>query len=200
MTVSPNPDMTITHNGKSVRTNLATLKKAANNAGGDNARFDVPGDHEFFSAKFMDAPALEAIANSLIGSMPEFGGLEDPTIRYVWQRKGATSAGKMILGKCTKVSGIAQFFGDCDYVVTIAADHARELKLTNHQMQAAVYHELCHIEIGEDEKTGDPIYGARGHDVEMYLDEIRRYGLWRESLEAAAKAFEQLSLFEQEAR
>lgn len=199
MTVSPNLDMTITHNGKSVRTNFDTLKRAAESAS-DGVRFKVPGDHEFFSAKFMDAPTLEAIGVSLIATMPEFNGLDETTIRYVWRRKGALNKGKAVLGKSTPASGYAQFFGECDFVIEIAADHARDFKLTNHQMRAAVYHELHHIEAVEDEKTGELVFSGRGHDVEMFLDEILEFGLWRESLEAAAKAFEQLSLFGDGAR
>lgn len=162
--------------------------------------FRIPGDGAFFSQKFIDAPEIARIAAELIATWPEFGGFDELEIKYVWQRKGTVKNGKATLGKCTKVSGLAEFFGECQYVIAIAADHCRAYDVDREKMTALVYHELCHILVDEDEETGDPILGIRGHDVEMFLSEIDRYGLWTADLEAAAKSFEQWSLFNAGAR
>lgn len=195
MTVSPNPDMTITANGKTVRTNLDTLKKAA-----ASLSIRIPNDAAFYSQKFIEAPEISVIAEELIRKWPEFYELSDLDIKYVWQKKGTLKAGKAVFGKCTKVSGLAEFFGECNYVIAIAADLCRAYDFDRETMTALVYHELCHISVEEDEDTGDPILGIKGHDVEMFFDEIKRYGLWTEDLKAAKKAFEQMPLFDEKDR
>lgn len=159
-----------------------------------DATFPIPPDGDFFGATFIDAPDIEAIANGLLFKMPEFAGIGDLRVKYVWSRKGGAKNGKATLGKCTKVSGLAQFFGDCDFVVAISADNCRGFQLTNQQMKALVYHELKHIGLDEDEETGDPILSVRPHDVEMFLSELKHYGLWTSDLQAADSAFRQMRL------
>jgi hypothetical protein len=159
-----------------------------------SARFDVPAERDFYSDQFIEAPQLQRIGNDLIRRWPELADLHQVRIRYLWRKKGATSAGKNVLGKSTKQSGLAAYFGDCDFTVIIAADFARQYQLTNHQMEACIYHELLHIEVGEDEQTGDLILSPRGHDAELFYDEIRRYGFWADSLKGTRDVITQLGL------
>jgi len=156
--------------------------------------FDIPDDYQFFSQEFLNAPSIEAIASSLIGKWPEFDGLEDLQLRYLWKKKGGAKGGILTLGKCEKVSGLSHYFSEADFVIWIAADNCRELEITKEQMVAEVYHELKHIEIIEDEITQEITYAIRPHDVEMFFDEVNRYGLWREALNGAAETFAQLRL------
>lgn len=106
-------------------------------------------------------------------------------IDYLWREKGGTSAGNLVLGKCVKVSGLARYFsGGSDYVVWLAADHARALRLNKWQLEALLYHELSHIDLDDDDETGEPTaVRTRGHDAEIFYDELAYYGVWRRSLE-----------------
>jgi len=186
---TPNTTATITRRRR-------VAPESATDAGEPNpdAVFPVPFEAAFFTAAYMEAPELARLASAVISKWPEFDGVDDISIRYVWRKKGATKANKAVLGHCYKESGRSQFFGECDYTIEIAADHAREVGLTYRQMEAALYHELTHVDLQEDEKTGDPVFKVRGHDAEIFFDEVRRYGLWRDELTQAHDAFAQLEL------
>jgi hypothetical protein len=158
------------------------------------ARFDVPVERDFYSDQFIEAPTLQRIGQTLIAKWPELADLHQVRIRYLWRKKGAVSAGKNVLGKSTKQSGLAAYFGDCDFTVIIAADFARQYQLTTHQMEACIYHELRHIQVSEDEETGDVILSPRAHDAELFYDEITRYGFWADSLKGTRDVITQLGL------
>jgi hypothetical protein len=158
------------------------------------ARFKVPSETSFYSQEFLPAPAIAEIGDALIAKWPELGGLEDLTIKYEWKKKGGTKGGKATLGKCSKVSGLTAYYSDADFVIWIAADNCRETKITVGQMEALVFHELKHIEVTEDEETGELGYAVRPHDVEMFYDEVIRYGLWKHDLKGADEVFAQARL------
>jgi hypothetical protein len=167
-------------------------------SGGDaadpRARFEVPAERDFYSDQFIEAPTLQRIGQALIAKWPELADLHQVRIRYLWRKKGSVSAGKNVLGKSTKQSGLAAYFGDCDFTVIIAADFARQYQLTNHQMEACIYHELRHIQVSEDEETGELILSPRAHDAELVYDEITRYGFWADALKGTRDVITQLGL------
>lgn len=148
-------------------------------------RVMIPRDADFIG-NFLEARELEDVADELISRWPELRWLSGHTLRIVWKRKGGTSSGNIALGKTGPATGLIGYFSKADWVMWIAADHAREQKLTAFQIEALVYHEMLHCAVeGEDEKPS-----ARGHDAELFTDEIRRYGAWRENLQRAAAVFQ----------
>lgn len=167
----------------------------------------APYSGEFGASDFMYAPQVEVIAQELVRSCPEFDVLEAMIdsgkfrVAYLWRKKAAKSCGKTVLGKSIKVSGYARHFSEADFVVEIAADAARSL--TNYQLEAAIYHELLHIgiEYDEDEDGNETlVIRPQAHDVEMFNDEVQRYGLWKNDLADAAIAFKQAPLWERNGR
>lgn len=154
-------------------------------------RFRDKGGHRI---DFCRAPEVEAIAETLIWHYPEFEHLRGLRIAYLWRRKKQAKGGKLVFGTCGSLSGIPQAFLEADWAVTIGAESCREAKLTAWQMEALVYHELCHI-APPDEDDPEAVATLVGHDFEGFADELRRYGLWDETLTQARDAFDDLPLF-----
>jgi len=168
--------------------------------GGDpDAAANLPPDRRFrdkggYRIDFCRAPEVEDLAERLIYHYPEFVHLRGLRIAYLWRRKKQAKAGKLVLGTCSSLSGIPQAFLEADWAVTIGAESCREAKLTAYQLEALVYHELCHI-APPDEDDPESVPSLVGHDFEGFADELRRYGLWDETLTQAADAFDDLPLF-----
>ena len=100
-------------------------------------------------------------------------------VAYRWKRKAGKSGDKLILGKCLKLSGPAKHFGRVDFLVWLAADACRDLKLTQDQYVNRIYHELLHAGVEyDDDGNAKPI--ARGHDIEEFSAVARDYGLWND--------------------
>jgi hypothetical protein len=162
-------------------------------------RAQVPWDTAFADDDFLAVPELTTIGAALVKRYPEFGFLKDARIEYRWKRKGGRSQGRDTYGKCVKTSGALRHFARCDYLIWVAADHVRESAWSNLQLEALLYHELCHCgcEIDDDEKS--PAYGdmrltIRGHDDEVFLDELRRYGAWNSRRVRAGEVYAQVRL------
>lgn len=160
-------------------------------------RFPVPIAGQFDGQEFRHAPELQAVAEALIAALPEFADLaaNPPMINYVWRQKAKKTKGKTVLGFCGKLAGLTRYYGRCDWTVEVAADACREMRVTNFQIEALLFHELNHIEVVEDEETGEVSYKVRGEDAYAFVTEIKRYGAWRGDLDAVADAWDQAPLF-----
>lgn len=159
--------------------------------------FPVPTDVQFDGMEYRDAPELAAIGEKLIATAPELGDLAayPPMIRYVWKQKAKKKQGSTVLGFCNKVSGLAKYYGRCDWTIEVAADAAAEMYAANWQIEALLFHELNHIEVVVDEDTDEATYKVRGEGFYAFGSELRRYGAWMNKLEEAASAFAQVPLF-----
>lgn len=161
----------------------------------------VPTDEDFKANAddFLDARGAAVIGEQLVAECNEFAFLQDAKIRYLWKREGGESHGRATLGKCQKPSGLLRHFALADFVIWLAADHARERHITHRQLEAMVYHELCHCDVRIESKTGEAdkvTWILAAHDVEAFSAEVRKYGLWRDDLKEFGVAVRQLSLAE----
>ena len=146
----------------------------------------IPTDRDF-GADFLKADELQALGERIIHD--KLADLDDGEliIDYAWKKKGGASGGNSILGKCVKLSGPARYFAlGSHFLVWLGADNCRTRHFDDRQVEALLYHELLHIvrEEHEDEE-GNVVgvtYKTRGHDTELFNDEIKEYGLWRDSL------------------
>ena len=149
------------------------------------------------------APVIKPIADKLIRA--HHPDLADVDIRYVFRDKAARSRGKTVLGKAKLITGLNMFLAtgresdvssseECEpfFVIELAEDTWRVLDTG--QRKALVDHELCHCIIELDDDTGEPRARLRAHDVEAFVAEIERHGLWKPELEDLAKAVVQLQL------
>lgn len=153
--------------------------------------YPVPGKAVFFGNDFALAPDVQDIADRLISECHELRDAAYWRIRYLWKAKGGASKGHLTLGKCVKTSGALSFFSDVDYIVWLGADNVRDSMFTYRQVEALIFHELCHIETKESDEGDDDQPAIKGHDAEVFLAEIQRYGMWRTSLQR----FGQLDMF-----
>jgi hypothetical protein len=156
-----------------------------------------PSDESFGGKDFLPAPDIEAVAEDL----RERHNLSvEPTIRYLWKKRGGKKGGAPKRGWCQKLSGPAKHFaGEAHFVIWLAADTLREAKFTQTQLRALTFHELQFVGVEYDEETGDAKMVSRGVDFEGFLDEIRVFGLWEDNLIAAGAEFKQAPLFDADA-
>lgn len=162
------------------------------------ARYPAPQDADFETSErpgdWLFAGDIERIALALIEHRERFAflvGNQAPTLLFRWKRSGGEAGGRITLGTCKKTSGLLAYETGADFVIWLAADHCRDYGLTNWQVEALVFHELCHIT--RDLKTGK--WGTIGHDAELFVAELHEYGAWTSELRAVARAARQLELF-----
>lgn len=109
-------------------------------------------------------------------------------INFLWKREGGETNGRVTLGKCVKASGWARHVTEIDFVIWLGADNC--LGFTNYQVEALIYHELCHATTGPG---GEP--KIAGHDLESFRSEVEHYGLWTPDIRAMAETMKgQMSL------
>lgn len=165
-------------------------------------KFAVPTDEDFEGRDFLIAPELKRIALALSEKYnADFPFFNRFSIAFLWKRAGGGTSGKVTLGKCVKLSGLAKFFSEqitenaeesaidfsrFDFVIWVAADHARLWQPSWKQITALVFHELLHVD-SEDSKPK-----TRGHDFEGFAREIEEFGIWRRDIDRICAAFRQV--------
>jgi len=108
------------------------------------AAFIGPDDE---TIEYQPAPNLARRAAQLIEDYPELAHVQGLEVRFLWRGSGGTSAGKRVLGKCSKISGAARYFSaeetgvPADVLIWLAADHLQHA--TDRGIEAVLYHELC---------------------------------------------------------
>lgn len=136
--------------------------------------YEVPSEGAFRGKEFIIGPSdLRTVARDLIDQCEEFWHLRAADVEYAWKRKGGMSGGSTLTHGHKRSDTHAVAHGAKEFLVWIAADIARESPFTAREVEAAVYHELCHL--GWNENTGE--VKIVGHPVEYFPSEKRRYGL-----------------------
>src|SRR5690348_3088656 len=116
------------------------------------AGIQVPNPEAFEESKFIVSPNLAAAADKLIDKYG-FDHIRQASVDYLWRGKGSTRGGRLVLGKTQRPSGLLKLYSKADFVVILAADHCRNQKLDEDQLEALLFHELLHIS-SDDE--GEP--------------------------------------------
>lgn len=144
--------------------------------------------------EFMVADELRTRADELIKRYPEISFLSSVSITYLWKGKGGTKGGKARLGACQKPSGLLKFLSDGEFIIWLAADHCRggdgSPALTEEQIEALLYHEMCHIGWDDDKDCAIVV----GHDLEEFRQVVERYGLWADDTRMMEHTFRQLRI------
>lgn len=144
------------------------------------AAFRMPDELAFGTQQFLDAPELEELALKLIYEEGgDFDHLRDVAIGYLWKLKGGATGGKLVLGKTMSVPPLAQYYAaeagsEVEYVITFSYDNLRTARFTKWQLEALMYHELCHLG-WDDEKEKVKMVA---HDFTVFNKELQRYGAW----------------------
>lgn len=168
--------------------------------GNPDELISVPWKTEFEGEDFLHARQAQRVADALIEQLDEFEHLRERRLICVWARDGGKKDGKAVWGKCVKAPGLVRLFGECDWVIALAANCCRFM--TAFQFEALIYQQLCRA--GEDEEVDD-VTGAviktmrlNAWDVEGFAAEITRYGAWRGELKLIGAAYQQAPMFDDE--
>ncbi len=154
---------------------------------------DVFKDDEDQDLSFIPGADIERIADMLIGRHPElFKVIQNFRMVYRWRAKGGQRQGQRVLGRCQKTAGLLKEFSKADFIIMLSGDHCRSCRLTFRQIEALVFHELCHVEANDNYQPR-----VNGHDFEAFVQEVKIYGAWKSDLQLAEAAFVQPSLFDQ---
>lgn len=144
--------------------------------------------------EYLTAPTLDTIGDRLIKTCSEFRHLGKAEVAFLWKKSGGKKKGKATLGQCNKPSGLLAHYYTGTFIIWIAADHAREARLTNFQLEALVYHELKHGGFEFDEESGEQTWVIWPHDNELFIGELIRYDAWHPDLARLVDAWEQIAL------
>lgn len=128
---------------------------------------------------------------------PEHIHLNDAHIGVLWAGVANVRQGRQVLGqaemprpqgnrwvKARQEQQLEEWFGDIpDFLITLDAAYCADC--SDIEFARLVEHELLHCGQERDEygvpkfnrETGLPKFGIRGHDVELFVTEVRRYGI-----------------------
>lgn len=124
------------------------------------------------------------------------GDTKEARIALAWKlRTAADKDGRIVLGKCIKVSDLHREFADYDFIITLNKEFWEEPTVTKQQRMALLDHEMMHAapsyngETGEHEvdERGRYLFRIRGHDFEDFNDIIQRHGIWKRDLTRLAE-------------
>jgi hypothetical protein len=143
--------------------------------------YAVPTEASFGKAKLMPAHGLKAIGDRLIADDDSLEHLRGIEIRYAWRRRGGTSGGNPRFARIKRPSVWEHFFtgGRCDFLVDLSADHVREFRFAERQIEAAIHEQLSRTERDEDDHDA---FRINGPDFSGSISTMDRYGTWRPDL------------------
>ena len=130
-----------------------------------NKRYELSADVELV--------ALQVVNNTMLSLSPA-------RVKYM---KVYPNIAKTVAGTCTLSSNLVNFFGECDYIVSVSGELWDAL---NDKLRfILVYHELLHIMPVQNEKTGDWKFTLRDHDIQEFKEIINSYGVnWIEDIKS----------------
>jgi hypothetical protein len=144
----------------------------------------VPADDLFSGQQYLAAPELADIAERVIAQHGFLQEIASCDIRWYWKRKTGVSKGRVKIGFMKRASDLLGHFSGADFIGWLSATTARDATFDDRQIEAAVFHQLCHV--GWDD-NGNWIF--QPHDFEGFGAEVRHYGPWTEELRVGGKAF-----------
>jgi len=117
-------------------------------------------------------------------------------IALAWRlREKADPDGKLVLGKCIRVSDLYKEFSEFDAIILLNSEVWNDIEFTREKKLALIDHELCHLAPKYDDETGEPVVDERGrqvyrtrkHDLEEFSGIVERHGCWKRDLERFAE-------------
>jgi predicted metallopeptidase len=122
---------------------------------------------------YAEAEDVEIIAKRLYKKFNLW--FDVPKIKYLFRESEKSTFNAQI----SKATGKWAYLTDYDYIIEVWTVFWESA--TDTQKQALLYHELSHVECKEDD-DGDITWRIREHDIEEFINVIKEYGTWNESL------------------
>lgn len=124
------------------------------------------------------AEVVEEVAQDLITQYhPD---LVTARIKFLFQEFAGKKNGKVIAGVAKKVSGVMEFFAECDFILLVALDQWNEMDKP--KRLALVDHLLERCKGEEDDQTGETKWSMREPDVHEFSTILKRHGTWADAL------------------
>jgi hypothetical protein len=131
---------------------------------------------------------------------PDHVHLQQAAIGWLWTNAVAETRGRRIAGEASMPKGgsrwgpqragwqLGQWFGEAPtFLITIDAEIA--LAASDAEFCALIEHELYHCSLtGFSDRTGEPLWSMRAHDVEEFVGVVQRYGPVGANVEALVRA------------
>jgi predicted metallopeptidase len=150
------------------------------------------------AVEYSDAPEIRKIAQRLIKAHHPELVTSEVRIDYVWRSQASSKGGVVARGAARKITGLhAHLAGSPGpfFVIEIARDEWDVLGKP--ARDALVDHELMHCGVTVDDETGEWKAVLQEHDIEEFVDVVRRHGITTEEQKAfGSAAAHQLSLLE----
>lgn len=120
-----------------------------------------------------DDSVLE-LAKSLISKYHT--SLVNAKIAYLFRNKPMKKAGREVAATAEKISAKNKVLSNYDFIITISYEAWKGMQ--DAVKIAVLDHELSHLFIEDDEKTGEPKFTLLPHTVEEFSEVILRNGLY----------------------
>jgi hypothetical protein len=122
------------------------------------------------------------------------GDLAEARIALAWRiNLNPDADGRLVLGKCQKVSDLHKELADYDFIVILNREAWDEF--SDAQRLALLDHELSHATVARDQdgqpkldERGRAVFRLRKHDIEEFRDVVARHGCYKEDLREFAEA------------
>lgn len=126
---------------------------------------------------YREDSSVRELAEKVISKYPELADCVDANIVYLIKISTKTK----YIGKCVLASEKWRFLTNADLVVEVWEPFWREFPQAR---EALLYHELRHVrkKVKEREGSVEVSWGLHKHELELFLDEVRLFGFWNESL------------------
>ncbi|KQN97007.1 putative metallopeptidase [Paenibacillus sp. Leaf72] len=155
------------------------------------------------SSSFEEAVEIDTIIKTLLSKETEFRYLQRGNIIARFRTGSWMSKGRVVYGKAKVLTAFERFETNAEILILI--NKKIWPYLSEHQKEALIFHELCHIDpqIDKDGNSklstvdGRPVFKFKGHDLEEFRYVVEKYGLWMPDTQdfiTSAKKGEQLSL------
>jgi hypothetical protein len=102
--------------------------------------------------------------------------------------------GRLILGKCIKVSDLHREFAEYDFIILLNREVWEDSEFTADKKRALVDHELCHAAVATDEEgevkydeRDRKVWRCRKHDIEEFTEIVHRHGCYKRDLQHFAE-------------
>jgi hypothetical protein len=139
---------------------------------------------------------IMAMVSDLIAKYHPHLALIEDEIGVIFKEKASEVAGVILLGKTKKAPSLMPVLTDkkfnYKFLIEIGADEWNNT-LDDRQRLALLDHHLCSMMAEENPQTGEIKYTIRPPDFVGYVDEVKRWGMWRphddETMSAVEKMF-----------
>ncbi len=156
--------------------------------------YTIPYESAFKGADFQSARGIAEIGDRFIETTEEFAHLRGIEVRYLWKRRGGLKGGAPRLGALQKPGGLTAYaLGHPQFILWLAADHCREAKLTNEQMDALIFDLLCRGVADPDDHSA---FRVAGPDYEGNVLTLDKFGFWHPDLRELGAHIKQLNLLD----